>query len=123
MPQKRVQINPDEQFANIKNIMGAIHLSEQSRRNKMTPAMAAEKASRAAAAATLESMCFQWQLSFVDFCKVAVLARGAQELGSQAYRSLKPRTLHCEASPELRTFPTYDNSHNAGCECILFHII
>ena len=69
MPRKRVRINPGEQFANIENIMSAIHRAEaeQARRNKLNPAEAAEKASRAAAKVTLESMCFQWQLSYVDF--------------------------------------------------------
>jgi len=69
MPRKRVRIDPGEQFANIENIMGAIHQSEaeHARRSKMGTAEAAEKVSRAAAAATLESMCFSWQLSDVDF--------------------------------------------------------
>jgi hypothetical protein len=58
----------DKQFANLKNTMGAIRLLEadQAQRNKITPAMAAGKASRAAAG-TLESTCFQWQLSYLDF--------------------------------------------------------
>ena len=49
MPQKRVQIDPNKQFANIKNIMEAIHQSEaEHARRKKT---AAEKAAMAAAAA------------------------------------------------------------------------
>jgi hypothetical protein len=69
MPQKRVRINPGEQFANIENIMGAIHQSEaeHARRSKIGTTEAAEKVSRAAAAATFKSMCFSWQLSNVDF--------------------------------------------------------
>ena len=69
MPRKRVRIDLGEQFANIENIMGAIHQleAEQARRSGMSAEEAAKKASRAAAATTLESMCFQWQLSYVDF--------------------------------------------------------
>ena len=69
MPRKRVRIDPGEQFANIENIMGAIHQSEaeQARRNKMSTAEAAEKASREAANRSLASMCFSWQLSYTDF--------------------------------------------------------
>ena len=69
MPRKRVRIDPGEQFANIENIMGAIHQSEaeQARRNKMSTAEAAEKASREAAARSLASMCFSWQLSYTAF--------------------------------------------------------
>jgi len=49
MPRKRVQIDPNEQFANIENIMEAIHQSEaEHARRKKT---AAEKAAMAAAAA------------------------------------------------------------------------
>jgi hypothetical protein len=69
MPRKRVRVDPAEQFANIENIMGAIHQSEveQARRGRMSAEEAAKKASRAGAAASLESMCFNWQLSYVDF--------------------------------------------------------
>jgi hypothetical protein len=69
MPRKRVRIDPGKQFAHIGSIMGAIHQSEaeQARRSRMSVEEAVKKASRAAAAANLESMCFQWQLSYVDF--------------------------------------------------------
>jgi hypothetical protein len=69
MPRQRVQINPGEQFANIENIMGAIHQSEaeQAQPSRMSATEAAEKASRDAAAATFKSMCFEWQLSYVNY--------------------------------------------------------
>jgi hypothetical protein len=69
MPRKRVRIDPGEQFANIENIMGALNQSaaEQAQRSERSAAEAAEKASRDAAAATFDSMCFEWQLSTVDY--------------------------------------------------------
>ena len=62
MPRKRVRIDLNEQFANIENIMKAIHQleAEHARRKKA----AAEKAATGAAEApTLDSMCSHWQLS------------------------------------------------------------
>jgi hypothetical protein len=64
-PRKRIRIDPNEQFANIGDIMSAINQSaaEQAQRSRTTAAEAAERAAIAAAAATLESMCNSWQLS------------------------------------------------------------
>ena len=49
--------------------MGAIRQSEaeEARRSRMSTAEAAEKASRDAAARSFASMCFSWQLSYIDF--------------------------------------------------------
>jgi hypothetical protein len=66
MPRKRVQIDPDEQFANIENIMKAIHQSEAeeaSRRKRAASETAKKGAAGAAEVPTLDSMCSQWQLS------------------------------------------------------------
>jgi hypothetical protein len=53
MPRKRVQIDPNEQFANIEGIVEAIHQSEaeQASRRSRKEAKAAEKAAIAAAIA------------------------------------------------------------------------
>jgi hypothetical protein len=58
MPRKRVQIDPNEQFANIENIVEAIHQSEaeQASRRSRKEAKAAEKAAIAAAIAAHKSM-------------------------------------------------------------------
>jgi hypothetical protein len=63
-PRKRIQIDPQERFANIEAIKKALDESaaEQARRSIMSTEDTAAEAAAAAAAATLESMCTQWQL-------------------------------------------------------------
>ena len=60
-----MQIDPNQRFADIENIMSAINQStaEQAQRDRNIGEKEAKAAAAAAAALTLESMCTTWQLS------------------------------------------------------------
>lgn len=63
-PRKRVQVDPNQRFAEVEDIMAAIHRSAATaaQRDRATIERATERAAAATAAATLQSMCSQWQL-------------------------------------------------------------
>ena len=61
---KRVQIDPNQRFAEVENIVGAIRAAEalEAQQQRATVASALERAAIATAAIALQSMCTQWQL-------------------------------------------------------------
>jgi hypothetical protein len=63
-PRKRVQVDPNQRFAEVEDIMAAIHRSAATaaQRDRAIIERATERAAAATAAATLQSMCSQWQL-------------------------------------------------------------
>jgi DDE superfamily endonuclease len=63
-PRKRIQVDPNQRFAEVETIMGALRRAEASaaRQSRSTVSSTAERAAVVTAAAALESMCTQWQL-------------------------------------------------------------
>jgi uncharacterized small protein (DUF1192 family) len=61
---KRVQVNPNERFSNVKSIKAAINRAAalQAQQASTSPEKEAKKAAAAAAALTLSSMCTEWQI-------------------------------------------------------------
>ena len=61
---KKVAVNPNKKFVNIDDIKKAQEeaAASQMKKDAKKQELEAKKASEAIAAATLESMCFQWQL-------------------------------------------------------------